>query len=44
MSDDLEAEGHDALVAGSPGWHGGLAREQSKVRTDRLGGSDNGEV
>lgn len=36
--------GHAARVAGSAAWLGGLAREQSKVRTDRLGGSDNGEV
>lgn len=44
MSDDLEAEGHAAHVASSAAWLGGLAREQSKIRTDRLGGSDNGEV
>lgn len=44
MSDNLEAEGHDAHVVDLAGWHGGLAGEQNEIRRDRSGGSEDGEV
>ena len=48
MSDDLEADGDDSYVVGSTltnlaAGGGSLAEEQSKIRSERLGGPDNGE-
>lgn len=48
VSDDLEADGDDSHVVGSTltnlaAGGGGLAEEQSKRRSERLGGPDNGE-
>lgn len=43
MSDDLEADGHEACgrrYPDRPGWHEGLAGEQSKIRPQRLGELD----